>query len=117
MTFLVITALLARSAIADDPCSTAVETRDCGAWCEEEGAPDWVPCKYPDQTQCRDEFCCQSCGSWRAYMKPTVPICSCSNFKTGACFASDCKPCSQKCFPHSSGGVPLGLGILCTASS
>ena len=99
--------------VAASACGSTRTT--CGAWCEI--APRATVCVHPNASQCRDDFCCLTCDKYLRFLKPDVPRCSCVEYKAGACFASDCVPCSTECFPHNLTGLPLGQGILCTNSS
>ena len=86
----------------------------CGAWCAIDPA---LPCLYPNASQCVDPDCCLNCSRWLDFGQPRVPNCTCAEYKSGTCFATDCVPCAQSCFPHNATGPPLGRGILCTNSS
>ena len=81
------------------------------------GALDNLPCRYPNATGCAGDFCCLSCSLWRRFLLPSVPSCTCDEYRSGFCFASDCVPCNPACFPHNMSGPPLGMGVLCTNSS
>ena len=104
-----------RLASSTSPCDSGVTPTCSESRCT--FAPAGSPCWHPDLKQCRGDFCCLTCDTWKRYLLPDVATCTCEQYKAAQCFAPDCVPCSTTCFPHNQTGAPLGFGVLCTNSS